>query len=100
MAEIIAIRRRRRSYYTRTFWRFKDVQNPFDLSENEFMYRFKLSRIAAEHLINRLRPLISLGSNGYSLEIYVSIRGFLKLNSIANIVLCEHFCENIIHCFY
>ncbi len=72
MAELFLARRiRRRRYLNKINWRLTDAENPFESSEAEFVKRFRLTKYAAIALINELRPVVSLGNNGYSLEIYV-----------------------------
>lgn len=65
--------RRRASYDKRSSWRYhlKDQHNPFDLRENDFIRRFRLSRDATLWLIEELRPHINIGNSGYSLELQV-----------------------------
>ena len=74
MAEVLLIlrfQRNRQNADARNSWRLRDLQNPFELPENMFRQRFRLSREAVHMLIQDLQPHLNIGANGYSIEMQV-----------------------------
>ena len=82
MADLLVLRRlRRRNRIQRILI---DRENPFEFSERKFINTFRLSKYAAQYVIDKIRPIVTLGKDpkGYPLELYVSKKSiFYFVNS-------------------
>lgn len=74
MADVLLVlrsRRNRRRRDARISWRLRDIEDPFEMSEQNFRDRFRLSKDAVKLLIREIRPFINVALNGYSIEMQV-----------------------------